>query len=500
MPDMNTDKQYILSLDLGSAAAGVVLFNREGKVVKQLQKEYEKYYPQPGWIEVDPNEIWFTMLSVIEELLEETRVQPGDIAGIGIANQRETTVIWDKASGHPIYNAIAWQDRRTSKICDEFRYQGFSELIRQKTGLILDAYFSASKISWILDNVQGARIRAEQGQLAFGTIDSWLIWKLTGGKKHVTDVTNASRTMLFNIHELRWDEELLRLFGIPFQLLPEICSNSEIIAQTAPSLFGAGIPIAGVAGDQQAALFGQMCLEPGMVKNTYGSGCFALMNIGESPIISQHNLLTTVAWKIGGKVTYALEGSVFGGSSVFRWIRDGLGLIESTAEIEALAQTEPDNGGVMFVPALSGLGAPYWDPYARGMIIGITRGTSAGHIARASLEGVALGIYDALQAMEKDSGRSITALRVDGTSAGYDFFMQMQTDILQYPIMRPEVMPVGAVGVAYLAGLATGFWELSEVRAQYRISKTFHPDESNDTTAVKQKWQKAIARVKNWDL
>ncbi len=495
---MNGQKKYILSLDLGSSAAGAALFSRQGQVVLQLQKEYEKYYPQPGWIEVDPNEIWFTMLSVIEELIEDAGIDAGEIAGIGMASQRETTVLWDRVSGEPVYNAIAWQDRRTSKLCDAFRYQGFSGMIRQKTGLILDAYFSASKIAWILDHVKDGRTQAEQGRLAFGTIDSWLLWKLSDGKTHLTDVTNASRTMLFNIHTLTWDEELLRLFNIPHQLLPGICSNSEIIAHTASSLFHTSIPIAAMAGDQQAALFGQMCLEPGMVKNTYGSGCFALMNIGSQPIISENHLLTTIAWRIGDNVTYALEGSVFGGSSVFRWIRDGLGLIESTAEIEALAQTEPDNGGVLFVPALSGLGAPYWDPYARGMIIGITRGTSSGHIARAALEGVALGIADALEAMEKDSGRAITELRVDGTSATYDFFMQMQTDILRYPVMRPQVQPAAATGVAYLAGLATGFWTLQEIREQYTIARTFRP--GNSVPGLREKWQKAIARVKNWDL
>lgn len=498
---MNGQKKYILSLDLGSSAAGAVLFSREGKVIRQVQKEYEKYYPQPGWIEVDPNEIWFTMLSAIEELIASAGILAEEIAGIGIASQRETTVIWDRVTGEPVYNAIAWQDRRTSKLCDEFRYQGFSGLIRQKTGLILDAYFSASKITWILDHIKDARIRAEQGQLAFGTIDAWLVWKLTAGKKHVTDVTNASRTMLFNIHTLQWDEELLRLFNIPHKLLPDTCSNSEIIAYTETSILNAAIPIAAMAGDQQAALFGQMCLEPGMVKNTYGSGCFALMNIGSQPIISDNHLLTTIAWRIGGEVTYALEGSVFGGSSVFRWIRDGLGLIESTAEIEALAQTEPDNGGVLFVPALSGLGTPHWDPYARGMIIGITRGTSSGHIARAALEGVALGIADALEAMEKDSGRAITELRVDGTSATYDFFMQMQTDILQYPVMRPQVMPSGATGVAYLAGLATNFWTLQQIREQYTVAKTFSPNPPGEGQMVlREKWQKAIARVKNWDF
>lgn len=498
---MNGQKKYILSLDLGSSAAGAVLFSREGKVIRQVQKEYEKYYPQPGWIEVDPNEIWFTMLSAIEELIASAGIQAEEIAGIGIASQRETTVIWDRVTGEPVYNAIAWQDRRTSKLCDEFRYQGFSGLIRQKTGLILDAYFSASKITWILDHIKDARIRAEQGQLAFGTIDAWLVWKLTVGKKHVTDVTNASRTMLFNIHTLQWDEELLRLFNIPYKLLPDTCSNSEIVAYTETSILNAAIPIAAMAGDQQAALFGQMCLEPGMVKNTYGSGCFALMNIGSQPIISDNHLLTTIAWRIGGEVTYALEGSVFGGSSVFRWIRDGLGLIESTAEIEALAQTEPDNGGVIFVPALSGLGTPHWDPYARGMIIGITRGTSSGHIARAALEGVALGIADALEAMEKDSGRAITELRVDGTSATYDFFMQMQTDILQYPVMRPQVMPSGATGVAYLAGLATNFWTLQQIREQYTVARTFSPNPPAEGQMVlREKWQKAIARVKNWDF
>lgn len=492
---------HILSLDLGSSTAGVVLFDKKGRVVKQLQKEYDKYYPQPGWIEVDPDEIWFSMRAAIEELMNASGITAANIAGIGISNQRETTVIWDKTNGQPIYNAIAWQDRRSSKICDDFRYQGFSELIREKTGLLLDAYFSASKISWILDHVPGARAKAEQGSLAFGTIDSWLIWKLTGQQVHVTDITNASRTMLFNIHTLDWDADLLKLFNIPHKLLPGTCSNSEIIAYTAPAILGAPVPIAGVAGDQHAALFGQMCLEPGMVKNTYGSGCFALMNTGDQPVLSQHHLLTTVAWKIGDKVTYALEGSVFGGSSVFRWMRDGLGVIEATAEVEALAQTEEDNGGVMFVPALAGLGAPYWDAYARGMIIGITRGTSVGHIARAAIEGVALGLADALEAMEKDSGRKIGEIRVDGTSATYPFFMQLQTDLLQYPVTRPAVMPSSALGAAYLAGLATGFWDWQTVKKMYEPGESFSPRQDTEfSNRLRSRWKKAIARVQNWDL
>lgn len=492
---------HILSLDLGSSTAGVVLFDKKGRVVKQLQKEYDKYYPQPGWIEVDPDEIWFSMRAAIEELMNASGITAANIAGIGISNQRETTVIWDKTNSQPIYNAIAWQDRRSSKICDDFRYQGFSELIREKTGLLLDAYFSASKISWILDHVPGARAKAEQGSLAFGTIDSWLIWKLTGQQVHVTDITNASRTMLFNIHTLDWDADLLKLFNIPHKLLPGTCSNSEIIAYTAPAILGAPVPIAGVAGDQHAALFGQMCLEPGMVKNTYGSGCFALMNTGDQPVLSQHHLLTTVAWKIGDKVTYALEGSVFGGSSVFRWMRDGLGVIEATAEVEALAQTEEDNGGVMFVPALAGLGAPYWDAYARGMIIGITRGTSVGHIARAALEGVALGLADALEAMEKDSGRKIGEIRVDGTSATYPFFMQLQTDLLQYPVTRPAVMPSSALGAAYLAGLATGFWDWQTVKKMYEPGESFSPRQDTEfSNRLRSRWKKAIARVQNWDL
>jgi len=499
---MQQQPAYILSLDLGSSSAGAVLFDKQGQIKGQSQKEYEKYYPQPGWIEVDPNEMWFTMLSAMEELIAATGVKAADIAGIGIANQRETTVIWDKETGEPVYNAITWQDRRGAALCDEFRYQGFAELIREKTGLILDAYFSASKIHWILDNVVGVRRRAEQGQLAFGTIDAWMIWKLTGGKKHVTDITNASRTMLFNIHTQQWDEELMRLCGIPVKLMPEVCSNSEIIAYTSPMLLDASVPIAGVAGDQQAALFGQMCFEQGMVKNTYGSGCFVLMNIGHTPIISNHHLLTTVAWKIDGKVTYALEGSVFGGSSVFRWIRDGLGLIDHTAEIEDLAKTETDNGGVMFVPALSGLGAPHWDPYARGMIIGISRGTSSGHIARAALEGVALGIDEALQCMEKDTGKKINELRVDGTSAGYNWFMQLQTDIIQSPVKRPAVMPVSALGAAYLAGLATGFWTgLDHIRENEQVDKIFTPQVTESgVEKLKQRWARAIARVQHWDI
>lgn len=499
---MQKQPSYILSLDLGSSTAAAVLFNHAGKVVQQFQKEYEKYYPRPGWIEVDPDEIWFTMLSVIEDLMAATGIKGGDIAAIGIANQRETTVIWDKETGRPVYNAIAWQDRRSARLCDDLRHQGFAELLREKTGLILDAYFSAGKIRWILDNVSGARIRAEQGRLAFGTIDAWLLWKLTEGRKHVTDITNASRTMLFNIHTQEWDAELMRLFRIPIQLMPEVCSNSEIIAQSSPVILDVPVPIAGMAGDQHAALFGQRCFSPGMVKNTYGSGCFVLMNTGSQAILSQQNLLTTVAWKTDNEITYALEASVFGGSSVFRWIRDGLGLIDTTAEIEDLARTEPDNGGVMFVPALSGLGAPYWDPYARGMIIGITRGTSSGHIARAALEGVALGIDDALQAMEKDTGQRISSLKVDGTSAAYDWFMQLQTDIIQSPVQRPANMPMSALGVAFLAGLATGFWNSREEILQNQgIEKIFTPQApETDLHRLKQRWRRAIARVQLWDV
>ena len=495
-------EKYILSLDLASSTAGATLVDRDGKVLARIQKDFEKHYPRPDWIEFDPGELWYSQLDAAREVIKDAAIAPENIAAIGIANQRETTIVWDRETGKPIYNAIAWQDKRSAEICDQLHYQGMSEMIREKTGLILDAYFSASKIQWIINEVPGAKRKAEEGKLAFGTIDSWLVWKLTGGKQHITDVTNASRTLLFNIHTQQWDQELCRLFSIPMLMLPKVVDCDEVVAETEPNLLGAAIPIAGIAGDQHASLFGHACFEPGSIKNTYGSGCFLLMNTGEQPILSRNNLVTTIAWKIGGKTTYALEASVFGGSSTFRWLRDGLGIIDTTAEVEQLAQTETDNGGVYFVPAFSGLGSPYWDPYAKGMIIGISRGTTAGHIARASLEGVALGICDAVAALEKENGYAVTELKVDGSSVAYDLLLQLQTNLLQRPVVKPGFVSQSALGAAYLAGLAVGVWENVEtIKAFYSVEKKYTPAENGpDLQNIHRYWKKAIARVQRWEF
>ena len=488
-------KEYVLALDQGTSSSRAIVFNRSGEAKAVCQKEFTQHFPQPGWVEHDPMEIWASEYAVMTEAVASLGLGGQDIAAIGITNQRETTIVWDAATGKPVCNAIVWQDRRTSAYCDSLKAAGLTDMIRSKTGLIIDAYFSGTKIRWILENVPGAREKAEAGQLRFGTVDSWLVWNLTGGGVHITDVTNASRTMLFNIHTLQWDKDLLQLLGIPASMMPEVRSSSEVYGKT--ELFGAPVAVAGIAGDQQAALFGQMCTEPGSVKNTYGTGCFLLMNTGEKPITSQNNLLTTIAWKIGDKVNYALEGSIFVAGSVVQWLRDGLGIIKSSSEIEALAASVPDNGGVYFVPALTGLGAPYWDQYAKGSINGITRGTTAAHIARAALEGIAFQTMDIVSAMEKDAGVPLGELKVDGGASRNNLLMQFQADILGASVIRPEVTETTALGAAYLAGLATGFWSgLDEVKRQWRAERTFAPAAPADkVAAAKAGWADAMRRT-----
>lgn len=494
------ENKLILALDQGTTSSRAILFNHNGEIVNVSQKTFEQIFPKPGWVEHNPNEIWSSQISVVTEVIAKTNISINEIAAIGITNQRETTIVWDKETSEPIYNAIVWQDRRTSKYCDELKSQGHTNLIKEKTGLILDAYFSATKLKWILDNIKGAREKAEQGKLCFGTVDTWLIWKLTDGKNFMTDVSNASRTMLFNIHTLDWDEELLQLFRIPKAMLPEIKQSSEVYGETSPSLFTTQIPISGVAGDQQAALFGQLCTQPGMVKNTYGTGCFMLMNTGDKPVYSNNNLLSTIAWKINGKTTYALEGSVFVGGAAVQWLRDGAKMINSADEIETLASSVPDNGGVYFVPALTGLGAPYWDQYARGAIFGITRGTTNAHIARATLEGIAYQVYDLVKAMEADSGTKGKELRVDGGAVANNLLMQFQADIFGFKVIRPKTLETTALGAAYLAGLAVGYWKnVDELQEQWSIDRIFSP--AMPQAAVDElikNWDKAIGRTKNW--
>lgn len=493
----NTKGQYILSLDQGTSSSRAIVFDRSGSICSVAQREFEQIFPQSGWVEHDPHQIWASQASVIAEAISKIDINGKNIAAIGITNQRETTIVWDCDTDEPIYNAIVWQDRRTADYCDQLREEGLVEMIRSKTGLILDAYFSATKIKWILDNVPGARKRAEQGKLMFGTVDSWLIWRLTRGEVHVTDVTNASRTMLFNIHSLEWDKELLELFDIPLSMMPEVKSSSEVYGYTTTTIFAHKVPIAGIAGDQQAALFGQMCIEPGSVKNTYGTGCFLLMNTGNRPIESKNKLLTTIAWKIGDKVSYALEGSIFVGGSVVQWLRDGLKCISSSADVEVLAASVDDTDGVYFVPALTGLGAPYWDQYARGAISGISRGTTTAHIARAALEGIAYQTYDIVKAMERDCGLPITNLKVDGGASRNNLLMQFQSNILATEVLRPRITETTALGAAYLAGLAIGFWpSLDEIKAQWQVERTFDPsgDEAKVTSKING-WHNAVNRV-----
>lgn len=493
-------KRFILALDQGTTSSRAILFNHEGNIEAVEQQEYRQYFPDDGWVEQDPDEIWNSQSAVIAQILAKNDIKEDEIAAAGITNQRETTIIWDRESGQPVYNAIVWQDKRTAAWCDELRRDGFEDIIRQKTGLLLDPYFSASKIRWILNNVSGAREKAEAGKLAFGTVDSWLVWKLTGGKKHITDVSNASRTMLFNIHTLKWDKKLLKLFDIPESLLPEVRSSSEVYAETSSGLFKKPLPIAGIAGDQQAALFGQLCTEPGMLKNTYGTGSFIMFNLGEKPVLSQNKLLTTIAWQIDGKTTYALEGSVFIAGALIKWLRDGLGIIRSSSQVEALALSVPDNGGVYLVPAFNGLGAPHWDPHARGIIAGLTQNTQKGHIARAAQEAVAYQTADVLEAMQKDAGIEIRELRVDGGASVNNTLMQFQADILGLSVDRPEIIETTALGAAYLAGLAVGFWkDISEINTYRKTEHRFEP--AMDASAVKhllKKWRQAVERSKNW--
>lgn len=488
-------KEYIVALDQDTSSSRAIVFNRKGEAKAVCQKEFTQHFPQPGMVEHDPMEIWATEYAVMTEAVTSLGLGGADIAAIGITNQRETTIVWDAATGKPICNAIVWQDRRTSEYCDSLKEAGLTEMIRSKTGLIIDAYFSGTKIRWILENVPGARERAERGELRFGTVDSWLVWNLTGGHEHVTDVSNASRTMLFNIHTLQWDAELLDILGVPLSMMPQVKSSSEVYGRT--SLLGEDVPVSGIAGDQQAALFGQMCTEQGAVKNTYGTGCFLLMNTGEKPIVSKNNLLTTIAWKLDGKVTYALEGSIFVAGSVVQWLRDGLGIIRSSSEVEALAASVSDAGGVYMVPALTGLGAPYWDQYAKGSIHGITRGTTAAHIARAALEGIAFQTMDIVSAMEKDAGVPLGELKVDGGASRNNLLMQFQSDVLGTKVVRPLVTETTALGAAYLAGLAVGFWKsIDEVKRQWQAERIFTPTMAPDLVALAKKgWADAVDRT-----
>ena len=492
--------KFILALDQGTTSSRAIVFDHAGAIKAVAQKEFRQLFPQPGWVEHDANEIWETQVGVAAEAIARAAISARDIAAIGITNQRETTVVWDRASGQPICNAIVWQDRRTAGSCDELKARGLEDLFREKTGLVLDAYFSATKLRWILDNVAGARAKADAGQLAFGTIDSWLVWKLSGGKAHVTDASNASRTLVFNIHTGDWDDELLRLLAIPRAVLPAVVPSSAVVAQTAGELFAARISIAGIAGDQQAALFGQRCVTPGMVKNTYGTGCFMLMHTGAKPVDSRNKLLTTTAWRIGGSDEYALEGSVFIAGAVVQWLRDSLGIIKSSADVEVLAAGALDNGGVYFVPAFAGLGSPHWDPYARGTIVGLTRGTGAAHIARGALESIAYQTADMLHAMQADAGIQLSELRVDGGATQNNLLMQFQADILGVRVVRPRVFETTALGAAYLAGLAVGYWrDAHEISAQWQTERVFEPMMPRAEAArLMEGWQKALTRAKAW--
>ena len=491
---------YILALDQGTTSSRAIVFDHDAAIVAVGQREFQQIYPRPGWVEHDPGEIWATQISVATEALGRAHLRPRDIAAIGITNQRETTVVWDRETGVPVYNAIVWQDRRTAEFCDRLKRDGHENLVRERTGLVIDAYFSGSKVAWILDNVPGARARAEAGKLAFGTIDSWLLWQLTSDATHVTDVTNASRTMLFNINTMQWDDELLKLLGVPRSMLPEVRSSSEVYGKVSTTLGAGGVPIAGIAGDQQAALFGQMCISPGLTKNTYGTGCFLLQNTGERPVISRNRLLSTVAWQLGGKTSYALEGSVFIGGAVVQWLRDGLGLIQKSSDVGPLASSVPDNGGVYLVPAFAGLGAPHWDPYARGTIVGITRGTTAGHIARAAVESIAFQVADLLDAVRDDANIDLKELRVDGGAAANDGLLQFQADLLGVAVVRPKVTETTALGTAYLAGLAVGFWDSTDTLARHwQVDRRFEPSmPTTQSEARRAEWREALNRSKNW--
>ena len=495
-------KKYIMALDQGTTSSRAIIFNHDGEIVKIAQNEFTQYYPKRGWVEQDPMEIWGTQSGVAREVLETAGIRPDEIAAIGITNQRETTVIWDKVTGRPIYNAIVWQCRRTATICDDLKSRGLEEYIKENTGLVIDAYFSGTKIKWILDNVEGARQKAEKGELLFGNIDTWLIWNLTRGKVHVTDYSNASRTMIYNIKELKWDEKLLKELDIPFSMLPEVRQSSEIYGVTDPQTFGgAQIPIAGIAGDQQAALFGQTCFEPGMAKNTYGTGCFMLMNTGEEMIFSKNGLLTTIAWGLDGKIEYALEGSIFVAGAIIQWLRDEIQILSDARDSEYFATKVEDSNGVYIVPAFVGLGAPYWDMYARGTMVGLTRGSNKNHIIRAALESIAYQTRDVLEAMEDDSGIDLRELNVDGGAVENNFLMQFQADILGSPVHRPEVIETTALGAAYLAGLAVGFWSnKDEINKKWIVDKIFEPKmEEIKKESLYKGWKKAVTRSLKWE-
>jgi glycerol kinase len=488
---------YILALDQGTTSSRAIVFDQQGNITALAQKEFTQIFPKPGWVEHDATEIWSTQVGVLAEAIFKAGITPRQVAALGITNQRETTILWDRETGGPVYHAIVWQDRRTAEICDAIKEE-HGQMIQHKTGLIVDAYFSATKIKWILDNVEGVRQKAAEGKILFGTVDSWLVWNLTGGKNHITDVTNASRTMLFNIHTLSWDDDLLQLFDIPKNILPEVRSSCEVYGETAGQLLASKIPIAGIAGDQQAALFGQMCTEKGLVKNTYGTGCFMLMNIGEKAILSKNNLVTTVAWKIGDQVHYALEGSIFIGGAVVQWLRDGLGIISSSSEVEALALKVEDNGGVYIVPAFAGLGAPHWNGHARGTIVGMTRGTTAAHIARAALESIAFQTVEVLKAMESDAALRIKELRVDGGATVNNLLMQIQANMLGTNVVRPQITETTALGAAYLAGLAIGYWEnIEDIKNQWKLDRQFEPSANNASELLKG-WKQAIHAAKAW--
>jgi glycerol kinase len=490
----------VLALDQGTTSSRAIVFGRDGRILAMAQQEFGQHFPRPGWVEHDPGEIWRSQRAVAGEALSRAALSASDVAAVGIANQRETTLVWERRTGHPIAPAIVWQDRRTASQCDALRHAGHEPTFVRKTGLVLDAYFSGTKLAWILDNVEGARARAERGELAFGTVESWLVWQLSGGRTHVTDVTNASRTLLFDIHALDWDEELLGILDIPRRILPQVVASSAIVATTASEGFPRGLPVAGLAGDQQAALFGQACHRPGMAKNTYGTGCFLLMNTGASPAASRNRLLSTVAWRLGEHAAYALEGSVFVAGAAIQWLRDGLGLIARAPEIDALAASVPDSAGVHFVPALSGLGAPYWDPRARGTIVGLTRGTTRAHLARATLEAIAFQSAELLEAMTADSGIALEELRVDGGATASNLLMQVQADLLGVPVVRPVVTETTALGAAYLAGLATGFWEdAEEIGALWARDRTFEPSPDRDAAAQRLgDWRRAVERSREW--
>ena len=492
--------KYVLALDQGTTSSRALLFDRDGSIRAVAQQEFDQIFPRPGWVEHNPEQIAYSQIAVALQALTKAGAGPSDVAAIGIANQRETTIVWNRETGQPVHNAIVWQDRRTADFCEQLRKQGHAPMIQQRTGLLIDAYFSGSKIAWILDNVSGTRSLAEAGKLAFGTVDSWLVWKLRGGKLHTTDISNASRSMVFNIHTGEWDRELLDLLRIPLSMMPAVRSSSEIYEKVHGVAGLEGIPIAGIAGDQQAALFGQQCCQPGMTKNTYGTGCFMLQNTGGRAVPSSNQLVTTVAWKINNKIEYALEGSVFIGGAVVQWLRDGLGVIRKSEEVEALAKSVPDNGGVYFVPAFVGLGAPHWDSYARGSVFGITRGTTAGHIARAAVQSIAFQVADLLDAMRRDSGDAVRELRVDGGAAANDDLMQFQSDILGVPVVRPAVTETTAMGAAYLAGLAVDFWPSGLESLVAGKARRFEPRmPRSQAQALRERWNEAVTRSKSWD-